>query len=87
MNGLIYILAILGIAFVIMMVARGLLAVFFPKPDPKNPYIQMHQIKDTNDKNYDEYLNWLDKKGHGVPIPKFETPEDKKAKDKINKYL
>lgn len=52
-----------------------------------NPYIQMHEIKDLNDTNYDDYLKWLDKKGHGVPIPKINTPEDKVAEKKINRWL
>ncbi len=87
MNPLIGLLALLGVAFCIQMAARLFLYIFFPKPKTRNPYIQMHQIKDKNDQNYDEYLKWLDKKGYGVPVPKIQTPEEKAVEDKFKKML
>lgn len=45
----------------------------------KNPYIIAHQEKMKNDMMYDDYIKWLDKNGHGVPIPKIKSPEDIQA--------
>lgn len=53
----------------------------------KNPYIQYHKFKNQNDQNYDDYLKWLEKEGHGVPINKVVSKEDAIADKKINKML
>lgn len=40
-----------------------------------------------NDKNYDEYIEWLDENGNGVPVDKVKSPEDVKAEKKINQLF
>ena len=57
------------------------------KENLNNPYIDYHKSKMKNDKDYDEYLKWLDKNGNGVPVEKQLTPEDKKAENKIKKLF
>lgn len=52
----------------------------------KNPYISAHILKDKNETNYKEYLNWLSKRG-GVPIPKMRTREDIEAEVKIKNLM
>lgn len=83
-NGLIYILAIFGLAFIVQNTAIILHKAMTKKQKIKNPYIQMHQVKETNDANYDEYLEYLDKKGGDLPIPKITTPEEKAFNKKVN---
>lgn len=50
---------------------------------PKNHYIETHKKKLQNDKAYEDYLNWLDKKGGDLPIEKELTPEEKDFQKKI----
>ena len=57
------------------------------KENLNNPYIDYHKSKMKNDKDYDEYLKWLDKNGNGVPVEKQLTLEDKKAENKIKKLF
>lgn len=52
-----------------------------------NPYIAYHKSKMENDKNYDEYIEWLDENGNGVPVDKVKSPEDVKAEKKINQLF
>lgn len=89
MNPIIAVLAILGVAFLIQLAAKLILLLFFPekKKTDNNPYIIYHKTKMQNDKNYEEYLDWLEKHGDGVPVDKVLTPEDKKASKKIKKLL
>ncbi|MDI9256323.1 hypothetical protein [Flavobacterium sedimenticola] len=53
--------------------------------EQNNPYIQAHKAKMLNDKNYEEYLDWMAKNAHGVPVPKMMTREDWEASQKINR--
>ena len=88
---MIYLVIILFLVFSIgyfiqKIASRLLLKLYFKKTIKKsNPYINYHQIKMSNDKNYNEYLEWLSKQDGEFPIDKLETPEDKKAKEKIRK--
>lgn len=91
---MVYILIFIGIAmalgFLIMSTARFVLRVFYkekPKVKSSNPYIDYHKVKMINDKNYEDYLEWLQKSGEGVPIEKIEAPEDIEANKKINNLL
>lgn len=52
-----------------------------------NPYIEAQKLIIENDKNYEDYLNWMDKKGSGVPLEKIMTKEDHKAQSQINKLI
>lgn len=80
------------VAIFIQKIAKQLLMAFFTEKKRKafreeNPYIRYHKFKNRNDENYDEYLEWLEKEGHGVPIDKVKMPEDVRAENKIKKLL
>jgi len=83
--------ALVGIAFVIMHVARFLLKSMKAMEDrssiTNNPYINYHKLKDKNDANYDQYLNWLEKNGSGVPVEQVKAPEDVIAENKIKRLF
>lgn len=34
---------------------------------------------------YEEYEDWMKSNGHGVPIPKIQSPEDIEAEKKIKR--
>lgn len=67
----------------------GLVRLFTPSKKPKesNPYIKAHLLKLKNDKDYYDYMEWMAKKGEGVPIPKIKSSEDIRAEKEISKYL
>lgn len=52
-----------------------------------NPYILYHKRKMQNDSNYDQYMDWLEKEGHGAPIKKVISPEDAEADEKIKRLI
>ncbi len=52
-----------------------------------NPYIEAHKAKIRNDKWYDEYIFWMEKNGHGVPIQQIKSPEDIEAEKKIKNLI
>lgn len=52
----------------------------------KNPYILHHKVVDHNEKNYDDYLKWLDKKGGGLPVDKIKTAEEKNFEKQYSKH-
>lgn len=83
------IIFLLAVSCIIGLVVIGLTRFFMPKKKPtiSNPYIEAHKYKLRNDKMYDDYIDWLDKKGEGVPIPKIKSPEDIQAEMKINKMF
>lgn len=63
-----------------------------PNPKPKtqpiqNPYIKAQILKQKNDKDYEEYLDWMAKNGSGVPFEKVMTKEEYEADRKIKKLL
>lgn len=41
-----------------------------------NPYIMQHRVRHYNDKMYDEYLEWMEKHNHGLPVDKILTKEE-----------
>jgi len=51
----------------------------------KNPYINAHKKKWLNEKNYDNYIKWLDKSGGDIPIKEVKSKEEKELIDKILK--
>lgn len=53
----------------------------------KNPYIEYHELKNKNDDDYQDYLEWLKKEGRGVPVEKMKSPEDVRAENKIKKLF
>lgn len=52
-----------------------------------NPYIVAQKLKMKNDRDYDSYLDWMNKNGDGVPFEKIKTSEDLEAEKKISKHL
>lgn len=64
--------------------------VFKSKPKKeivKNPYVEAQKFKEANDRNYEDYMEWMQKYGSGVPFEKLETLEDQKANEKIKKMF
>jgi hypothetical protein len=53
----------------------------------KNPYIQAHKFKNSNDELYNEYLIWLDKNGGDIPFEKYVYLPDKKFDSEIDKLI
>lgn len=49
----------------------------------ENPYIKAQLIKDKNDRDYEEYLKWMEKHSSGVPFQKIMSREDFEAEKKI----
>ncbi|WP_299153062.1 hypothetical protein [uncultured Christiangramia sp.] len=49
-----------------------------------NPYIQAHKMRQNNDQMYEEYLNWMDRTGGGLPIDKIKTPEERRFEKQMN---
>lgn len=62
----------------------------FREPKEKsinNPYIKAQILKDKNDRDYEEYLKWMEKNSSGVPFQKILSREDFEAEKKIKKLL
>lgn len=55
--------------------------------ESKNPYIEAQKTIMDNDKNYDEYIEWMSKNGSGVPIDKIKHKEEVEAEKNYNKQL
>ena len=53
-------------------------------PKKVNPYIQAHEIRQINDANYEDYIKWLDKNNHALPIDKIKTAEELEFERKLN---
>jgi hypothetical protein len=52
-----------------------------------NPYIEAQKNIEANNKNYEDYLLWMDKKGSGVPLEKIKTIEEEKAENQYKKLI
>lgn len=48
-----------------------------------NPYILAQKKIDKNNRDYEEYLEWMQKSSSGVPIDKLMTKEELIAEQKI----
>ena len=51
----------------------------------KNPYIKCHKNKWQSEKDYLDYLDWLDESGGDLPIDEYKFHEDKEVIKEINK--
>ena len=49
----------------------------------QNPYIQAHLQRRRNDKDYEQYLQWLDTNGGDLPIDKILTKEEWEFKQQL----
>lgn len=89
MKGLIILVLFICVsAFLISALAKFILRKMDKKPIDQpvkeyNAYIAYHKLKNKNDKDYQEYLKWLQSNGGGVPVEKTISAEDKKAETKI----
>lgn len=91
-NLIFILLFITVVAILIQQTAKQMLRVFSIDKKRKalrdeNPYIRYHKFKNKNDQNYEEYLEWLEKEGEGVPVDKIKMPEDIQAENKIKKLF
>lgn len=90
---MVILLLIIGIAILIyasVMWVKFVWFVFTPKKKiekPTNPYIEAQKTIMDNDKNYEEYIEWMSKNGSGVPIEKIKHKEEVEAEKKLNKTL
>jgi len=51
--------------------------IFGHKPKGKNPYIDAHRRKFKNDKDYNDYIEWLNyEKRRDIPFEKVKTNRD-----------
>lgn len=57
---------------------------FFRK---KNPYISTHKKKWQNEKDYEQYIKWLDNNGGDLPLPKIKFRGDIDLLNKVNKAI
>ncbi|MGV3695504.1 hypothetical protein [Flavobacterium sp.] len=55
--------------------------------EQNNPYIQAQKLKMANDKNYEDYLEWMNKHSYGVPFQKIMTREEFEAENKISSLI
>lgn len=60
---------------------------YINKKRNSNPYINAEKLKIKNEKDYQNYLKWMNKKGSGVPLDKVKTQEEKIAEEKINELF
>lgn len=83
---LIFLLCCTAVGYAVLKTVRFL----FPKkknPALKNPYISYQEMKNKNDEFYDEYLEYMKRKGSGVLVGKVVSKEDAEAMAKIKKEL
>lgn len=52
-------------------------------PYRHNPYVQSHRLRLYNDHQYDQYIEWMDKNNHGLPVDKVLTPEEIRFKKQL----
>lgn len=64
--------------------------VFTPKKKvekPTNPYIDAQKTIMDNDKNYEEYIEWMSKNGSGVPVDKIKHKEEQDIEKGVNQSV
>lgn len=81
-------LVIIGIVVAVTLSYLWVKIVNWLIPNPKkevidNPYIKAQLIKDKNDRDYEEYIQWMEKNSSGVPFKKVMTKEELEAEKKI----
>lgn len=85
-------LVIVGIIVAVTLSYLWVKLVYWAIPNPKknqigNPYIKAQILKDKNDRDYEEYLKWMEKNSSGVPFQKIMSREDFEAEKKIKNLL
>ena len=79
-----------GILFLILAVWLWIKLVFmiFRKRIKKetNPYIEAQKIINQNDKDYEEYIQWMQKNNGQIPLDKIRTAEEIRADNQLKRY-
>lgn len=52
-----------------------------------NPYIKYHKRKWQNEKDYDNYIKWLDKQGGDLPLREVKMHDDTEVLNEVSKNL
>jgi hypothetical protein len=87
---MVILLLIIGIAILIyasIMWIKFVWFVFTPKKKPTNPYIEAQKTIMDNDKNYEEYIEWMSKNGSGVPVDKIKHKEEQDIEKGVNQSV
>lgn len=53
----------------------------------RNPYIRAHKKKWRTQKDYEDYIDWLNKNGGDLPIKEVKFKEDMEVLNSINKIF
>lgn len=51
----------------------------------ENPYIKTHKKKWNNEKQYIDYIKWLDKQGGDLPLKEVKMIDDIEVLNEVNK--
>ena len=57
------------------------------RTEPTNPYIEAQKTIMDNDKNYEDYLDWFEKHGTGVPVDKIKHQKEIDFENQYKKYI
>lgn len=52
-----------------------------------NPYIKTHKRKWQNERDYENYIKWLDKKGGDLPLKEIKMNGDIEVLNEVGKNL
>lgn len=74
----------IGVAIFIIIVVIGY-AIFGNKH--VNPYIKTHKRKWQNERDYDQYIKWLDKQGGDLPLKEVKMNDDIEVLNEVSKNL
>lgn len=50
-----------------------------------NPYIKIHRRKWQNEKDYEDYIKWLDKQGGDLPLKEVKMNDDIEVLNEVSK--
>lgn len=59
----------------------------FSKKKHINPYIDIHKKKWQNEKDYEDYIDWLDKQGGDLPLKEVKMNDDLEVLKEISKNI
>lgn len=59
----------------------------FSKKKHINPYIAIHKNKWQNERDYEEYIKWLDKKGGDLPLKEVKMNDDLEVLKQVSKNI
>lgn len=87
---MVILLLVIGVAILLyasVMWVKFVWYIFKPKKKPLNTYIEAHKTLMDNDRNYDEYIEWMSKNSYGVPIDKIKYKEEIEFEKQYKKSL